>query len=225
MHILLIEDNLAIAVNLYDYLEAQGHSVEAARDGASGFRLAASQHFDVILLDLGLPKMDGIDLCRKLREQIRLDTPILIITARDTLKDKLAGFESGADDYLVKPFALEEVQARLIALHKRRTGKIISRLIKIDDLHYDSTHTSVKFAGAVVPLPPICMRLLELLMTKSDRIVSRKEMEYAVWDNGQQTSDRVRYHMHILRRALVSAGGRDPIETVHGVGFRLPKKE
>ena len=124
MHILIIEDDPAIATNLYDFLEGRGHSVDAAADGVTGLHLAITQPFDGILLDLGLPGMDGITLCRKLRQEAHLDTPVLMLTARDMLEDKLKGFESGADDYLVKPFALKEVEARLVAMHKRHSGKV-----------------------------------------------------------------------------------------------------
>ncbi len=123
MHILIIEDDPAIATNLYDFLEARGHSVDAAADGITGLHLAVTQKFDGILLDLSLPGMDGITLCRKLRQEANLDTPVLMLTARDTLDDKLKGFDCGADDYLVKPFALKEVEARLVAMHKRHGGK------------------------------------------------------------------------------------------------------
>jgi DNA-binding response OmpR family regulator len=225
LRILIIEDNPEIAANLYGYLEARGNSVDAVRDGDTGFHIAASQHFDAILLDLGLPGMDGSVLCRKLRDEAHADTPILVLTARDTLKDKLAGFENGADDYLVKPFALEEVEARLAALHKRRTGKITRRAIKIGDLSYDSGTMSVKFAGVDVKLPPKCMQLLESLMSEPGRLFSRHELEMELWGDGQETSDRLRSHMHLLRRALLRAGGRDPIKTVHGLGFRLALEE
>ena len=128
MRVLIIEDDPAIAANLYDFLEARGHSVDAAGDGVTGLHLAVTREFDAVVLDLGLPGMDGLTLCRKLREQARKDTPVLMLTARDTLQDKLDGFSGGADDYLVKPFALNEVEARLLALHKRHSGRVSRRV-------------------------------------------------------------------------------------------------
>lgn len=220
MRVLIIEDDPAIATNLYDFLEARGHSVDAAADGLTGLHLAVTQPFDGILLDLGLPGMDGLALCRKLREEARLDTPILMLTARDTLDDKLKGFEHGADDYLVKPFALREVEARLLALHKRRTGKLVSRTLQVGKLTFDPKTLSIRFAGADVKLPPKCIRLLELLMSEPGRVFSRRELETEVWGDVQETSDTLRSHMHILRRSLLEAGGEDPIETVHGIGYR-----
>lgn len=221
MHILIIEDDPAIATNLYDFLEARGHSVDAAADGITGLHLAITQHFDGILLDLGLPGMDGITLCRKLRQEARLDTPVLMLTARDTLEDKLKGFEHGADDYLVKPFALREVEARLVAMHNRHSGKVTSRRLETNDLSFDPKTMSINFAGSGVKLPPKCIRLLALMMSEPGRVFSRKDLELGVWGDAQETSDTLRSHMHELRRALIRAGGYDPIETVHGLGYRL----
>ena len=221
MRVLIIEDDPAIAANLYDFLEARGHTVDAAADGVTGLHLAVAHPFDAILLDLGLPGIDGIALCRKLREEARLDTPILMLTARDTLDDKLKGFEHGADDYLVKPFALKEVEARILALHKRHTGRTASRILQAGNLTLDQKTLSVRFAGADVKLPPKCFRLLEYLMSEPGRVFSRRELEVEVWGDVQDTSDTLRSHMHVLRRELTRAGGRDPIETVHGLGYRL----
>jgi DNA-binding response OmpR family regulator len=221
MRVLIIEDDSAIAANLYDFLEARGHTVDAAADGVTGLHLAVTQPFDAILLDLGLPGMDGTALCRKLREEARVETPILMLTARDTLEDKLKGFDLGADDYLVKPFALKEVEARLAALHRRHTGRTVRRTLVAGDLSLDPRTLSIRFAGAAVKLPPKCIRLLELLMSEPGRVFTRRELETEVWGEPQETSDTLRAHMHLLRRELVRAGGRDPIDTVHGVGYRL----
>jgi DNA-binding response OmpR family regulator len=221
MRVLIIEDDPAIATNLYDFLEARGHTVDAAADGVTGLHLAVTQSFDAILLDLGLPGMDGTTLCRKLREEAHIDTPILMLTARDTLGDKLRGFELGADDYLVKPFALKEVEARLTALHRRYTGRTVSRTLVVGDLSLDPRTLSIRFAGAEVRLPPKCIRLLELLMREPGRVFSRRELETEIWGEPQETSDTLRSHMHVLRRELTRAGGRDPIDTVHGIGYRL----
>lgn len=122
LRVLVVEDHLDIAENIGDYLTLQGHIVDFAMDGISGMHLALTQEFDVIILDLMLPGMDGLTLCRKLREEADKQTPVLMLTARDTLDDKLTGFDSGADDYLVKPFALEELYARILALAKRRAA-------------------------------------------------------------------------------------------------------
>ena len=221
MRILIIEDDPDIASNLYDFLESRKHAVDAAPDGVTGLHLASSGQFDCIVLDIGLPRMDGNALCRRLREDAHVDTPVLMITARDTLDDKLKGFEHGADDYLVKPFALKEVEARLIALHRRHTGHSIQHTLTAGALTLDPRTLRVSYRGQDVKLPPKCLRLLEVIMSQPDKVHTRDELEHAAWGDKQQTSDTLRTHMHVLRRALTQAGGMDPLETVHGMGYRL----
>jgi DNA-binding response OmpR family regulator len=221
VRLLIIEDDPAIAVNLYDYLEGRGHVVDAAADGVTGLHLAVTGGFDAIVLDLGLPGMDGLTLCRKLRDDARNDTPVLMLTARDTLGDKLEGFARGTDDYLVKPFALKEVEARLSALHKRRWGRVAGKPLAAGDIVFDPRSLVVRFRGNEVKLPPKCIRLLETMMAEPGRVFSRADLETAVWGDGLQTSDTLRSHMHVLRRELTQAGGYDPIENVHGLGYRL----
>ncbi|MEQ1776675.1 MAG: response regulator transcription factor [Burkholderiales bacterium] len=225
MRVLIIEDDPDIASNLYDFLEAAGHTVDAAPDGVTGLHLASSAAFDCIVLDVSLPRLDGNTLCRRLREEARVDTPVLMITARDTLDDKLKGFEHGADDYLVKPFALKEVEARLIALHRRHAGKSVQRALTVGALTLDPRTLRVSYRGKDVKLPPKCLRLLEIIMSQPDKVHTRDELEHAAWGDKQQTSDTLRTHMHVLRRALAQAGGTDPIETVHGMGYRLSIEE
>ena len=221
MRILIIEDDATIAANLYDFLEARGHSVDAAADGVTGLHLAVTQPFDTIVLDLCLPGIDGLTLASKLRDDAHIETPILMLTARDTLEDKLEGFARGADDYLVKPFSLKEVEARLYALHKRSSGRVTSRLLQAGALTLDPKTMNVHYAGTEVKLPPKCLRILELLMRDPGRVVSRDEIERLVWGEAQETSDTLRSHLHMLRRALITAGGDDPIETLHGIGYRV----
>ena len=223
MRILIIEDDATIAANLYDYLESHGHNVDAAADGVTGLHLAVTQDFDAIVLDLGLPGLNGLALARRLRGDAHLDTPILMLTARDTLEDKLAGFAGGADDYLVKPFSLKEIEARLIALHRRSSGRTTSRTLVSGNLELDPRTMNVRFAGNEVKLPPKCLRLLELLMREPGRVVSREEIERTIWGESLETSDTLRSHLHLLRRALVTAGGEDPVETLHGIGYRIRK--
>lgn len=226
MRILIIEDDATIAANLYDFLEARGHSIDAAADGVTGLHLAVTQTFDAIVLDLGLPGMDGLTLARKLRDEAHIETPVLMLTARDTLDDKLEGFSRGADDYLVKPFSLKEVEARLLALHKRSSGRVTSRLLAAGTLELDPKTMSVTFSGNDVKLPPKCLRILEILLREPGRVVNRDEIERLVWGESQETSDTLRSHLHTLRRALTAAGGYDPVETLHGIGYRiLPAKE
>ena len=221
MKILIIEDDINISTNLYDYLEGRGHTVEAAADGVTGLHLAVSAHWDAILLDLRLPGIDGLEVCRKLREEAQRDTPVLMLTARDALDDKLKGFSCGADDYLVKPYSLREVEARLAAMSKRHRGAVGSRVLRVGDLSYDAESMTIERNGETIKLPPKCIRILERLMQNPRKVFTRSELETQVWGDTLPNSDTLRSHMHILRRALVRPGHQDPIETVHGIGYRL----
>jgi DNA-binding response OmpR family regulator len=146
---------------------------------------------------------------------------VLVLTARDTLQDKLEGFARGADDYLVKPFALKEVEARLTALHKRRAGRVANQALTVGELVFDPKSVTVRLRGQEVRLPPKCVRLLETLMSQPDRVFRRRELETEVWGEEQETSDTLRSHMHVLRRELQRVGGYDPIKTIHGIGYRI----
>lgn len=223
VRVLIVEDDLDIATNLYDYLEGRGHSVDLARDGVSGLHLAVSRTFDAVVLDLGLPGMDGLSLCRKLRCDVSSDVPVLALTARDLLDDKVAAFESGVDDYLVKPFMLREVEVRLNALVRRHCGRVTDRRIVIDGLEYDPASCCVRFEGRSVQLSRKCLRLLEVLLSAPGRVFHRAELEHAAWGDEPPMSDSLRSHMHTLRRALTGATGRCPIENVHGVGYRFAR--
>ena len=221
MRILIIEDDPDIASDLCDHFEGRGHVVDVARDGVTGLHLAVSDPFDAIILDLGLPGMGGLACCRKLREDARCDTPILILTARDALDDKLDGFAAGADDYLVKPFSLHEVEARLTALDKRHHGQVVHRRLTVGRISYDPASHEVTVGGRPVRLSRKCMGLLATLMARPNTVISRAELERAVWGDELQMSDTLRSHMCTLRRALTDDAGESPIETVHGFGYRL----
>ena len=221
MHILIIEDDPDIAANLYDYFEGRGHAADRAADGVTGLHFAVSRAYDAILLDLSLPGLDGFDVCRKLRTDAQRDTPILMLTARDTLEDRLTGFEYGADDYLVKPFALREVEARLSALNKRYHRNVVSRVLTVGDLRFDPGTLAVTQDGVPIKLPPKCIRLLELMMQRPGHVFSRADLETAVWGDVLETSDTLRTHMYLLRRSFARPNKPDIIETVHGLGYRL----
>jgi DNA-binding response OmpR family regulator len=221
MRVLIVEDDLDIATNLYEFLEEGGNVVDMARDGLTGMHLAVSHDFDAIVLDLGLPGMDGLCVCRKLRREARQDVPILILTARDVLDDKLTAFDCGADDYLVKPFALREVEARLNALVARRRGRVVDRRLVFNRVAYDPVTMTVTVDGHPVRLSRKCLSLLETLMRAPNRVHTRTELEQVVWGDEQPQSDTLRSHMHMLRRALTDARGFSPIETVHGIGYRF----
>ena len=221
MRILVIEDEAAIAANVCDFLESRGHVVDAAADGVTGLHLAVTQDFDAVVLDVNLPRIDGLALCRRLREDAGRDTPVLMLTARDTLEDKLEGFEAGADDYLAKPFELRELEARLAALHKRSAGRGAPRELRHGEIVFNPTTLGATVGGVALKLPPKALRLLETLLTQPERVFSRVDLETAVWGDSLPTSETLRSHMHVLRRAFAAAGAPDPVENVHGLGYRL----
>ena len=224
MKILVIEDNQDIAANLGDFLEDCGHTVDFAADGVTGLHLAVVNDFDAIVLDLNLPGMDGLEVCRKLRQEARKSTPILMLTARDALEQKLAGFESGADDYLVKPFALQEVQARLTVLLRRGKG-VGPRVLTVADLEYNLDTLEVVRAGKSITLNPTALKILQALMEASPSVVTRQDLETRVWGEELPDSDSLRVHIHGLRAAIDKPFGSPLIQTRHGIGYRLAAGE
>jgi DNA-binding response OmpR family regulator len=225
LKILVVEDNPDLAANLVDYLEARGYLVDAAGDGLTGLHLAGTQNFDVILLDLILPGMDGITLCRRLREEMGRTTPVLMLTARDTLDDKIAGLEAGADDYLVKPFALREVVARIQALARRTHAAMTPGQLHVADLTFDPATFRVTRAGKDIMLPPLPLRMLEALMRASPRVLVREELERAVWGDAPPDSDAVRTHLHLLRAAIDKPFAQPLLHTLRGIGWQLALQE
>lgn len=220
MRVLIIEDNGDIAANIGDFLEDQGYTVDFAGDGVTGLHLAVVNDFDAVVLDLMLPGMDGLEVCRKLRGEARKSTPVLMLTARDTLEDKLTGFDTGADDYLVKPFALQELFARLEVLGRRGTS-VKPRVLEIADLKYDLDTVTVSRAGREIDLNPTSLKILQLLMEASPSVVTRKELERSVWGEELPGSDSLRVHIHSLRAAIDKPFDSHLIQTRHGIGYRI----
>ncbi len=221
MRILIIEDNRDLASNMFDFLEAKGHVVDAAGDGITGMHLALVNQYDAIVLDLMLPGMDGITLCRKLREEGGKSTPILMITARDALDDKIAGLEAGADDYLVKPAELREVELRLRVLYRRGGERTQKQKMAVEDLSLDPSVCLVQRGGATIDLPPIPYKILEVLMSRSPQVVNRDEIEHAVWGEGRPDSDSLRAHIHLLRELIDKPFDRKLLRTLRGFGYQL----
>jgi len=220
IRVLVIEDHQDLAENIGDYLTAMGHIVDFGMDGISGMHLALTQSFDVIILDLMLPGMDGITLCKKYREEAEDQTPILMLTARDTLDDKLIGFESGADDYLVKPFALEELAVRINALAKRglKSGK--NKLV-VDQLELDPGTMSVTREGKPIELNRTCLTILNLLMKAYPNVVSRQNLETALWGDQPPGSNTLKSHLYTLRTQIDKPFSKAMLKTVHGFGYKL----
>ena len=220
IRVLIVEDNYDICGNIAAYLEKHAYVMDFAYDGVSAMHLALTQPFDVIVLDLMLPRMDGLVFCQKLRTDADMQTPVLMLTARDTLADKLKGFEAGADDYLVKPFALQELHARLQALYKRGHGKV-EKVLTVGDLSLNRSTLQVHRAGQRLDLSPAGIRLLQRLMEKAPSVVARDDLETLLWADEPPYSDALRSHMYKLRQAVDRSFQSPLIHTVHRIGYRI----
>ncbi|MDJ0898583.1 MAG: response regulator transcription factor [Xenococcus sp. MO_188.B8] len=223
MRILIVEDDDRIAKPLAEDLRHQHHAVEIARDGIEGWEYTQAIAYDLILLDLMLPRLDGISLCKQLRKE-KYNALILMLTAKDTLTDKVLGLDAGADDYLVKPFELEELAARIRAL-SRRSLETKPPILSYGKLQLDSTADKVTYDGEILLLTPKEYMILELFLRNPERVFSRSEILDKLWefDKVIKASDRtVRTHITNLRHKLKAVGmSADCIETVYGLGYRL----
>jgi len=223
MYILVIEDNPDIIENLYAYFEPRGHKVDAAYDGFSGLEFSSKNSYDVIILDLMLPGIDGLEVCEKLRDR-GINLPVLMLTARDTVEDKVLGLNRGADDYLIKPYSLKELEARLLALVRRAHGSVSKTHLCIDDLELDTVSLTVKRAGQNIELPRISFKILELVMRQSPRVVPRLEIERHVWGEDLPDTDSLRVHLNTLRNLIDKPFGHHLMRTVRGMGYCIVKQ-
>ncbi|WP_261817556.1 response regulator transcription factor [Vibrio gallicus] len=218
LQFLLVEDDLDLATAIVDYLELEDIACDHAANGVSGYNLIRDNHYDVVILDLNLPKLSGLGVCERLRAQ-GIDVPILMLTARDTLEDKLKGFSIGADDYLIKPFAMQELIVRAQVLSRRRSGEV--NRLKVADLVLELTTRTASRNGVQLKLSPIAMKLLETLMRDSPNIVSRERLIQGVWGDEQPDSNSLKVHMFNLRKAVDANFDHKLIHTVVGQGFVL----
>lgn len=221
IRVLIVEDNADILANLYGYLEPLGYTLDSARDGFAGLARAADHEYDAIVLDLMLPGLDGLEVCRRLREQLRRDTPVIMLTARDTISDKVAGLRSGADDYVVKPFSLAELEARLDAVVRRRRGRVSDAVLAVGPLRFDVTTYQVTRNGRPIELSPMGCRILSVLMRASPAIVTRATLQHELWGNDAPDSGALRTHIHAVRQAVDKPFGAPMLITIPSVGYRL----
>ena len=220
MRILIVEDNPSLVANLFDYLERGGHTADAAPDGVTGLHLAQTQEYDAIVLDWGLPRMDGREVLQRLRGEGR-DVPVIMLTARGEQPDKIAGFRSGADDYLTKPFDLEELLLRLQALVARSTGRGRLKVLQVGDLVLNLTTLEATRGGTSLHLYPAGRRILEVLMLASPGVVSRERLEHALWGNDPPDGNLLRSHIYELRRSVDGPFAVKLIHTVAKAGYRI----
>jgi len=222
MRLLIVEDNQRLRNSIKLSLEEDGYICDGAVDGVEGQELAELTPYDAIILDIMLPRRDGLEVCRNLRQQ-HLRTPIILLTARDTVEDRVIGLDSGADDYLVKPFALDELQARLRAL-MRRDAPDKTGVLTAADLELDPVTHSIRRAGKSIDLTGKEYALLEYMLRNPNWLITREMAEQHVWDyGGASASNLVDVYIRRLRRKLDDPFEVKLIETVRGYGYRLNK--
>lgn len=220
MKILLIEDHQDIAGIIFDFFEIKGHTLDYAKDGVQGFELANNNFYDLIILDIQMPRMDGLTVCKKLRESGN-DVPILMLTARDTREDTLIGFNCGADDYLIKPFDLDILAARVDALFRRRNGKHALKQLKFEELTLDLTSHIATRNGFKFELNPTQFTILKLLMMRTPDIVSKSEIIGAIWGDDEPEGDILRSHIYQLRNIVDKPFEQNYIKTLSKIGYQL----
>ena len=221
MKILLVEDDYDVAKNVCEYLETASHEVDLAPDGLIGLDCVTGEKYDCVILDISLPRLTGIQLCERIRNLGFSDLPVLMLTAMDGLSYKENAYEAGADDYLVKPFALKELELRLTALIRRISGARTGKKLEVGDLTYDIMTQQIKRAGRDIKLTITSKVILELLIRNSHRVVSKQEIEQAVWGEPPESADLVRIHIHTLREAIDKPFSIPLLHTVRGMGYRL----
>ncbi|CCK77582.1 MAG: response regulator transcription factor [Oleispira antarctica] len=220
MRILLVEDNRDIAASVSEYLEMKGMVCDFAYDGLTGLNQAVLHEYDLYILDVSMPGISGLQLCRTLREDKQDTRPIIFLTARDTLQDKLAGFDSGADDYLVKPFELQELYVRIQAIAKRYQGQN-KRMLTLGDLAVNIDTEEVVRDNSVISLTPNNYKMLLLLIKNSPNVVTRQQLEYELWGDASPDSDSLRSHIYKLRQKIDKPFAVQLIHTVQGRGLRM----
>lgn len=218
LNLLLVEDDIDLATAVIEYLEMESIQCDSAFNGLAGLNLIESNEYQVIILDLNLPKMDGLEVCKKMRDQGD-DTPVLMLTARDSLDDKVTGFNAGTDDYLVKPFAMEELIVRVKALSLRRSGQVSN--LKVGDLCLDLINKSAQRGERELKLSPSCFKVLEILMRESPKTVAREKIMQGLWGDEQPDTNSLKVHIYKLRKELEREEGKPLLHTVAGHGFAI----
>jgi hypothetical protein len=217
----MVEDHYELAATVCEFLEQHGFVVDHARNLDAARNFLKTHPYHLLLLDINLPDGSGYDLCEWLRIDQGKDIPILMLTARDTLDDKLKGFSAGTDDYLVKPFDFNELVMRVRALIKRSLGEVSSSKIQIHDLILDSATQTITRAGQLIELPRIQFKLLKILMRNSPKVISKQEIIIELWGDEEPESDALRSHIYNLRKMIDKPFQEKLIHTISGVGLKV----
>lgn len=221
LSVLLVEDHRQLAQTVVEFLEQEGALVDYASDTTLARTLVQEHHYDILVLDVMLPGEDGYSFCQYLRKELALDTPVIFMTARDQLDDKLEGFARGGDDYIVKPFALPELVARVQALVRRERREVAPNMLTVADLQLDPARQEVRREGQILKLSPTAFRILRILMRESPKVVSREQLEHELWGDLVPDSDALRSHLYNLRKAVDKPFENALLETLPGVGFSI----
>ena len=219
MHLLLVEDDELLGDGLKHGLALSGYTVEWLKDGRSADAALTNESFDLVVLDIGLPEQSGLEVLKRLRKR-KNDVPVLILTARDTIEDRITGLDSGADDYLVKPFDLDELCARLRAIHRRHSGHS-SPVIVHGDLTLDPAAHSVKLGDKILKISAHEFTLLHYLLSNAGRVIPRSRLEEILYGwNSAVESNSLEVFIHNLRKKI----GKDFIRTIRGIGYMIEKQ-
>ena len=221
LSILLVEDHRQLAQTVLEFLEQQGATVDYAGDTRLARELVQQHHYDLMLLDVMLPGESGFQFCEALRKELSQALPVIFKTARDHLDDKLEGFNKGGDDYIVKPFALPELAARVTAQIRRQRKEVTANTLQVEDLQLDPARQEARRDGKLLKLSPTAFRILRILMRESPRVVSREQLERELWGDLVPDSDALRSHLYNLRKAMDKPFSQPLLNTLPGVGFSI----
>lgn len=223
--VLLVEDHQSLAETVTDFLELADITVDYAADGITGLHLAVTNHYDALILDVMLPGIEGFEICQKVRKEGRSDVPIIMLTARDRIDDKLTGFDSGADDYLVKPFNPDELVARVKSLVRRHRGEFDQSALQVGDLVFDLATMQVKRGNEVLKVSPTGMQILKVLMKKSPEVVTKEQLTQQLWGDLVPESDVLRSHLYLLRKTIDKPFDKELLHTIPGVGLKMADED
>ncbi|MGH8492568.1 MAG: response regulator transcription factor [Moraxellaceae bacterium] len=221
MHVLIVEDDPGIASALVEFLSSHGHVADWAAAPGQALALLEDGHFDVMVLDRGLPRLEGLRLLEIVRKELGLGLPVLVLTARDTEEDKLEGFAAGADDYVVKPFSLAEVEARLLALQRRGAAAVSGAVLRLGVVSLDRDRHELRVGGELRSPGPKVMKLIELLLQEPGRVLAHAHLEDVLWGEPQANGDRLRQVLYQARKQLEMPTCDVEIVSVHGRGYRM----